>query len=65
MATAPLLGQDPKATVNSLICNQGGSVCVNSSLRNSVVEIPFYFAVLVKCTDEVTVGWELRDDSGE
>lgn len=63
--TAPLLGQDPQATPNSLICNQGGSVCVNSSLRNSVVEIPFYFAVLVKCPDEVTVAWELRDDSGK
>jgi hypothetical protein len=65
MATAPLLAQDPKAVAKNPICNEGGSVCVNSSLRNSMVEIPFYFAVQVKCPDEVTVAWELRDDSGK
>jgi hypothetical protein len=65
LATAPLLAQNPKGGAKNLICNEGGSVCVNSSLRNSMVEIPLYFAVQIKCPDEVTVAWELRDDSGK
>jgi hypothetical protein len=65
IASIPLRAQDLKANAGSLICNEGGSVCVDSSLRNSAVEIPLFFVVHLKTQGEVTVGWELRDDTGQ
>jgi hypothetical protein len=65
IASTPLPAQDLKPDPGNLICNDGGSVCVDSSLRNSMVEIPFFFAIHLKTQGEVTVGWELRDDTGQ
>jgi len=46
------------------ICNHDGTLCVNSALRHSLVRNPLYFEVQVQCADPITLGWELRDDSG-
>ena len=65
IASGALQAQDARANPGSLICNQGGSVCVEASLQNSAVEIPLFFVVHLKTQGTVTLSWELRDDTGQ
>jgi hypothetical protein len=50
----------PKTT-----CNQDGTLCVKADVEQSVVVNPLYFEVRVRCSEQITLGWELRDDSGK
>jgi len=53
-------GPKPKTT-----CNQDGTLCVKADVEQSVVANPLYFEVRVRCSEQIKLGWELRDDSGK
>jgi hypothetical protein len=53
-------GPKPKTT-----CNQDGTLCVKTDVEQPVVVNPLYFEVRVRCSQQIKLGWELRDDSGK
>lgn len=66
LLSAPLIyPQDRSAPQRGTVCNQDGTLCVNTAVEQSVVQNPLYFEVEVTCADHLELGWELRDDSGK
>jgi hypothetical protein len=66
-ATEQASGSQPpsKRGAARLICNGDHSTCVHASIQDQPVTIPFTFLVEVKCPREVSLDWELQDDTGQ
>jgi hypothetical protein len=47
-----------------LFCNDGGTVCVSASLRNSLINSPLTADVRVSAPDWVMLKWRLADSAG-
>ena len=56
--------QSQTAQGGRMICNRDGSICAGAGVGKTVIEIPFYFQVRLRCPDPVVLSWELRDASG-
>jgi hypothetical protein len=47
------------------LCAKGNVICVAKSLTNSVLTNPFKIDIQVNSGDDIQVGWEIRDGTGE
>jgi hypothetical protein len=66
LVSTPLMhSQNQRGPRHNRLCNQNGTLCVNTAVEQSVVQNPFYFEVQVKCPAQIVLAWELRDDSGQ
>jgi len=53
------------ANGSNSICASGRIICVSKSVTNSLVSNPFSIDLQVNSADDIQVGWEIRDGSGQ
>lgn len=59
--TAP----SPLARLADLFCNDGRTLCVSRSVERALIAAPFQLSVEVSPSDDVQVGWEIDDSTGQ
>jgi hypothetical protein len=58
------LGAAARQPGGKMLCNEGGVLCVATSLQDSIVSNPLKLDLQINSPGDVDVDWELRDSSG-